>query len=74
MIVALDTNCILPGRVGGIESYVIGVIEALLDHAPWLHRLELLTRPENDSLFRPYASERCGAKTCSISIIRSWRN
>jgi glycosyltransferase involved in cell wall biosynthesis len=60
MILALDTNCILPGRVGGIESYVIDMIEALLGHAPWLTRLELLTRPENDGLFRPYASERCG--------------
>jgi glycosyltransferase involved in cell wall biosynthesis len=60
MILALDTNCILPGRVGGIESYVIGVIEALLGHAPWLARLELLSRPENDALFRGYASARCG--------------
>lgn len=59
MIVALDTNCILPGRVGGIESYVIGIIEALLDNAPWVRRLILLTREENDELFRSFQCERC---------------
>ena len=29
MIVAVDTNCILPGQVGGIENYTLGLIEAL---------------------------------------------
>ena len=29
MNLAIDTNCILPGRVGGIENYTLGLIEAL---------------------------------------------
>ncbi len=61
MIVALDTNCILPGRVGGIESYVIGIIEALLGNAPWVQRLILLTRTENNEAFRHFRSNRCAA-------------
>jgi glycosyltransferase involved in cell wall biosynthesis len=59
MIVALDTNCILPGRVGGIESHVIGIIEALLADAPWLQQMILVTRAENDDLFRTFQSNRC---------------
>lgn len=60
MIVSLDTNCILPGRVGGIESYVIALVESLSVHGTWLERLEIITRAENDSLFRGYAGARCG--------------
>jgi glycosyltransferase involved in cell wall biosynthesis len=61
MIVALDTNCILPGRVGGIESHVMGIVEALLGQAAWLRRLVLVTRPENDELFRAFEGKRCTA-------------
>jgi glycosyltransferase involved in cell wall biosynthesis len=58
MIVAVDTNCILPGRVGGIENYTLGLIEALkLPEAP-ARKLILLTRPENHSLFLGFADDR----------------
>ena len=61
MIIALDTNCILPGRVGGIESHVVGIVEALLGAADRVRRLVLVTRPENDALFRGYEGKRCVA-------------
>src|SRR5579872_5560389 len=55
MIVAVDTNCILPGQVGGIENYTLGLIEALkLPESP-AKKLILLTRPENHSLFESFA-------------------
>lgn len=58
MNIAIDTNCILPGRVGGIENYTLGLIEALkLAESP-AARLVLLTRPENHALFCTYADER----------------
>jgi glycosyltransferase involved in cell wall biosynthesis len=54
MIVAIDTNCILPGQVGGIENYTLGLIEALkLPDSP-ASKLVLLTRTENQSLFEPF--------------------
>jgi glycosyltransferase involved in cell wall biosynthesis len=58
MKVAVDTNCILPGQVGGIENYTLGLIEALkLPQSP-VEKLVLLTRPENHSLMSKYADER----------------
>jgi len=58
MIVAIDTNSILPGQVGGIENYTLGLIEALkLPESP-ARKLLLLTRAENQSLFAPFADER----------------
>src|ERR1700722_16563392 len=58
MIVAVDTHCILPGQVGGIENYTMGLIEALkLPESP-ATKLILLTRPENHSLFASFADER----------------
>jgi glycosyltransferase involved in cell wall biosynthesis len=58
MIVAIDTNCILPGRVGGIENYTLGLIEALKLPGSPAGKLVLLTRAENYSLFSPYADSR----------------
>jgi glycosyltransferase involved in cell wall biosynthesis len=58
MIVAVDTNCILPGEVGGIENYTLGLVEALkLPQSP-ATKLILLTRLENQSLFAGFADER----------------
>ncbi|MGD0463002.1 MAG: glycosyltransferase family 1 protein [Tepidisphaeraceae bacterium] len=58
MIVAIDTHCILPGQVGGIENYTLGLIEALkLPESP-ADRMLLLTRAENHPLFAPFADER----------------
>jgi glycosyltransferase involved in cell wall biosynthesis len=58
MIVAVDTNCILPGQVGGIENYTLGLIEALkLPESP-ASKLVLLTRAENQALFASFADER----------------
>ncbi len=58
MIVAVDTNCILPGQVGGIENYTLGLIEALkLPESP-ASKLLLLTRADNHALFAPFADER----------------
>jgi glycosyltransferase involved in cell wall biosynthesis len=58
MIVAIDTNCILPGQVGGIENYTVGLVEALrLPRSP-AQRLLLLTRPENHELFSGFADAR----------------
>lgn len=55
MIVGVDTNCILPGQVGGIENYTLGLIEALkLPQSP-AEKLILLTRPENHALFADFA-------------------
>jgi glycosyltransferase involved in cell wall biosynthesis len=58
MIVAIDTNCILPGRVGGIENYTLGLIEALKLPGSPAERLILLTRPENHELFRAFTDHR----------------
>jgi glycosyltransferase involved in cell wall biosynthesis len=58
MIVAVDTNCILPGQVGGIENYTLGLIEALKIPQSPAKNLILLTRPENHSLFAGFADER----------------
>src|SRR5271170_6882582 len=58
MIVAVDTNCILPGQVGGIENYTLGLIEALKIAQSPVKKLVLLTRPENQALFAAFADER----------------
>lgn len=61
MIVAIDTNCILPGQVGGIENYTLGLIEALkLPNSP-ASELVLLTRPENQELFARFVDARTKA-------------
>jgi glycosyltransferase involved in cell wall biosynthesis len=58
MIVAIDTNSIIPGQVGGIENYTLGLIEALkLPESP-ADKMILLTRAENHSLFATFADER----------------
>src|SRR2546430_1155582 len=43
MIIAIDTNAILPGQVGGIENYTLGLIEALKLPGSPASRLFLLT-------------------------------
>jgi glycosyltransferase involved in cell wall biosynthesis len=58
MIVAIDTNCILPGEVGGIENYTLGLIEALKLSGSPASKLLLLTRPENRELFEPLVDHR----------------
>jgi glycosyltransferase involved in cell wall biosynthesis len=58
MIVAVDTNCILPGQVGGIENYTLGLIESLKIPQSPAKKLVLLTRPENHVLFSGFADER----------------
>src|SRR5580765_4051170 len=57
MNIAIDTNCILPGRVGGIENYTLGLIEALKRPQSPASHLLLITRPENHELFTAYADE-----------------
>jgi glycosyltransferase involved in cell wall biosynthesis len=57
MIVAIDTNCILPGKVGGIENYTIGLIETLKHHHTPVSQLILLTRSENQELFARFADD-----------------
>lgn len=57
MHIAIDTNCILPGQVGGIENYTLSLIEALKNPASPAKQLLLLTRPENHLLFLPFADE-----------------
>ncbi|HEX4796124.1 MAG TPA: glycosyltransferase family 1 protein [Humisphaera sp.] len=57
MNIAIDTNCILPGRVGGIENYTLGLIEALKRGDSPGSRLVLITRPENHELFAGYADD-----------------
>jgi glycosyltransferase involved in cell wall biosynthesis len=58
MNVAIDTNCILPGQVGGIENYALALVEALkLPNSP-AERLILLTRIENHRHFAGFADER----------------
>ena len=58
MIVAIDTNCILPGQVGGIENYTLGLIEALKLPGSPATQLVLLTRPENHEFFSRFADAR----------------
>ncbi len=58
MIVAIDTNSILPGQVGGIENYTLGLVEALKQPGSPASRLILLTRAENHDLFQPFADSR----------------
>src|SRR5438552_13044071 len=58
MKIAIDTNSILPGRVGGIENYTIALIEALrLPQSPATD-LVLLTREENHDLFGRFHNAR----------------
>lgn len=59
MIVAVDTNCIIPGQVGGIESYTLGLVETLIGLPSSITRIILATRPENHELFSRYAGPRC---------------
>jgi glycosyltransferase involved in cell wall biosynthesis len=61
MIVAIDTNCILPGQVGGIENYCLGLIEALKLPGSPADKLVLLTRSENAKLFERFADARTEA-------------
>ncbi len=73
MIVAIDTNAILPGRVGGIENYTVGLIEALQRRDSPVGRLVLLTRPENHARFAALA----GPRTRAVLVDRpagSWAN
>jgi glycosyltransferase involved in cell wall biosynthesis len=66
MRIAIDTNCILPGQVGGIENYTIALIEALrLPDSP-AAELVLLTRHENHDLFGRFL----GARTVVIQVER----
>jgi glycosyltransferase involved in cell wall biosynthesis len=58
MRVAIDTNCILPGRVGGIENYTLGLIEALKRPGSPTAELVLLTRTENHDLFARFLDAR----------------
>src|SRR5258708_16890457 len=58
MNVAIDTNCILPGKVGGIENDTRGLIESLKLPGSPAAKLVLLTRPENLELFSPFADSR----------------
>jgi glycosyltransferase involved in cell wall biosynthesis len=58
MIVAIDTNCILPGQVGGIENYCLGLVEALKLPASPAEQLILLTRPENEKLFSRFVDQQ----------------
>jgi glycosyltransferase involved in cell wall biosynthesis len=57
MNIAVDTNCILPGKVGGIEDYTVALIEALCLPGSPAKRVFLLTRPENRDLFAAFAGE-----------------
>jgi glycosyltransferase involved in cell wall biosynthesis len=61
MIVAIDTNCILPGQVGGIENYTLALIEALKQPESPAAKLLLLTRPENHDLFSRYVDDHTKA-------------
>jgi glycosyltransferase involved in cell wall biosynthesis len=54
MIIAIDTNSIVPGRVGGIENYTLGLIEALKSPNSPADSLFLLTRHENHTLFSKF--------------------
>jgi glycosyltransferase involved in cell wall biosynthesis len=54
MIIAIDTNSIIPGRVGGIENYTLGLIEALKSPGSPVESLILLTRHENQTLFSKF--------------------
>jgi glycosyltransferase involved in cell wall biosynthesis len=58
MNIAVDTNCILPGRVGGIENYTNALIEALAGPGSPADRVIVLTRPENHQSFARFASRR----------------
>jgi glycosyltransferase involved in cell wall biosynthesis len=70
MRIAIDTNCILPGQVGGIENYTVGLIEAIrLPQSP-ADELVLLTRPENHDFFARFL----GARTAVVQIDRPLHN
>ena len=58
MHIAIDTNCILPGQVGGIENYSLALVDSLkLPESP-ASKLLLLTRPENQELFSKFTDAR----------------
>src|SRR5206468_5503644 len=66
MRIAIDTNCILPGRVGGIENYTLALIEALKRPDSPAKELALLTRAENHDLFGRFVD----ARTVAVLIER----
>jgi glycosyltransferase involved in cell wall biosynthesis len=70
MIIAIDTNAIVPGRVGGIENYTLGLIEALKSPGSPAESLVLLTRHENHNLFSKFEDKH----TQLISIPRPQGN
>jgi glycosyltransferase involved in cell wall biosynthesis len=77
MIVAIDTNCILPGQVGGIENYTLGLIEALKLRGSPASKLVLLTRPENQELFSRFVDSNTRAvlldrPTYRGNVITNW--
>jgi hypothetical protein len=45
MIVGIDTNCVIPGKVGGLENYVLALIDALQLTRQRFSKLLLITRP-----------------------------
>jgi glycosyltransferase involved in cell wall biosynthesis len=57
MNVAVDTNCIVSGKVGGIENYTVALVEALVGPASCANRVVLLTRPENHATFERFAGD-----------------
>jgi glycosyltransferase involved in cell wall biosynthesis len=77
MIVAIDTNCVLPGEVGGIESYTVGLIEALKLAGSPASKLVLITRPENHEFFESFADSHTQAVLIDRpkhkgKTVRSW--
>ncbi len=62
MIVGVDTNCVIPGRVGGIEGYALSLVRALSCHAGWVEGVVLFTREENHGLFGGLCGGKCTAR------------
>ena len=70
MNIAVDTNCILPGKVGGIEDYTVALIEALCLPGTPAKKVFILARPENREMFSALFGGRCELLTIPRPLYR----
>ena len=71
MHIAVDTHCILPGQVGGIEQYTLGLLQRLAGAGSPAERVLVLTRPENHNLFSTFAADNV-AVVCQVRTKLDW--
>lgn len=72
MHIAVDTHCIIPGHVGGIEQYTIGLLQRLTGAGSPADQLLILTRPENHAVMQRFESLRNVQIICQPRPTSGW--